>query len=40
MGPDAADLFDAILSVLCRDTLPLTIVPQTGEPFWGVTFVL
>ena len=36
-APDAADYFVEVLTILCRDTVPLTIRPQTPvnhlEPF-------
>lgn len=33
---DALDCFNEILTILCRDTLAVTLIPQDGEPFGAV----
>jgi hypothetical protein len=35
-APDAADYFVEVLTILCRDTVAVTIHPQHGEPFGAV----
>ena len=35
-SPDAADYFVEVLTILCRDTVAVTIHPQHGEPFGAV----
>jgi hypothetical protein len=35
-APDAADYFVEVLTILCRDTVAVTIRPQHGEPFGAV----
>ena len=32
-APDAADYFVEVLTILCRDTVAVTIHPQHDEPF-------
>jgi len=36
ISTDALDYFREILTVLCRDTLAVTVVRQGGEPFGAV----
>jgi hypothetical protein len=35
-APEAADCFVEVLTILCRDTVAVTIRPQDGEPFGAV----
>ena len=35
-APDAADYFVEVLTILCRDTVAVTIHPQHREPFGAV----
>lgn len=35
-APEAADYFVEVLTILCRDTVAVTIHPQHGEPFGAV----
>jgi hypothetical protein len=35
-APDAADYFVEVLTILCRDTVAVTIHPQHGEPFGAI----
>ena len=35
-APDAADYFVEVLTILCRDTVAVTVLPQLGEPFGAV----
>jgi hypothetical protein len=35
-APEAADYFIEVLTILCRDTVAVTIHPQDGEPFGAV----
>jgi hypothetical protein len=36
IGPEAADLFDEILSIICQDTLVVSIVTQCGRSFGAI----
>ena len=35
-APDAADYFVEVLTILCRDTIAVTIHPQDSEPFGAI----